>query len=329
MKLGIVGTGIIVKEFLSIADQLSGVEVAAICSTKKSEETGRELAGKYNIEQVFTDYAEMLACDVDTIYVALPNHLHYQFAKEALEAGRNVVVEKPFASNDKEALFLSTLAREKRLFLFEAITTLYLPNYKKIKELLPELGEIKIVQCNLSQYSRRYDSFKSGQVLPAFDPKLSGGALMDLNTYNIHYVTGLFGKPEGVEYFPNVERGIDTSGILILNYGTFQCTLTGAKDCNAPIANNIQGNKGCIHLKTSTNVCKEFELIKTDGTSTLINENDKNNRMVYEFVEFQEMIQNHDLERCYRLLDHSLIVSQIQTTARAKGGIHFPADDQF
>lgn len=329
MKLGIVGTGMIVQDFLSVADQLTGIEAVAVCSTKKSEETGRQLAERYDIKKVFTDYGQLLESDADTIYVALPNHLHYQFAKEALEAGRNVIVEKPFASNDREAQVLSRLAREKQLFLFEAITTLYLPNYKKIRELLPTLGDIKIVQCNYSQYSRRYDSFKSGQVLPAFDPQLSGGALMDINTYNIHYVTGLFGKPEAVEYFPNVERGIDTSGILILNYGTFQCTLTGAKDCNAPIANNIQGDKGCIHQKTPANVCNDFELIKTDGTSTLINENHKNHRMIYEFLEFQEMIKNQDLKRCYELLDHSLIVSQIQTTARAKGGIRFPADDRF
>lgn len=261
MKLGIVGSGMIVKEFLTITHYLKETELTAICGTKRSEAEVEELSSKYNIKNMFNNYDEFLNSEIDTVYVALPNNLHFQFAKEALEAGKNVIIEKPFTSNYKEALILSELAREKQLFIFEAITTQYLPNYKKIKELLPTLGNIKIVQCNYSQYSSRYDSFKEGNVLPAFDPKFSGGALMDLNIYNLHYVAGLFGKPKNVEYYPNVEIGIDTSGILILDYETFKCTCVGAKDCKAPIANNIQGDKGCIHQNTPANVCMSFEVL--------------------------------------------------------------------
>jgi predicted dehydrogenase len=244
----------------------------------------------------------------------------------ALEAGKNVIVEKPFTSNHKEALILSELAKEKKLFIFEATTTPYLPNYKKIKELLPTLGDIKIVQCNYSQYSSRYNSFKEGNILPAFDPKASGGALMDLNIYNIHYVVGLFGRPENIEYFPNIERGIDTSGILILDYGTFKCTSVGAKDCKAPIANTIQGDKGCIYQTTPANSCQDFEVIMNDGTRSSIHENHYNHRMIYEFHEFELAIDHNDLEKCYEMLEHSVLVSEVQTIARNKAGIVFQAD---
>jgi predicted dehydrogenase len=326
VKLGIVGSGMIVQEFLTITTCLKEIEITAICCTKRSESAGKELASKYNIRNMFIDYDEFLNSKVDTIYVAVPNNLHFEFAKAALEAGKNVIVEKPFTSNYKEALILSGLAKEKRLFIFEAITTQYLPNYKKIKEILPTLGNIKIVQCNYSQYSRRYDSFKEGNVMPAFDPKFSGGALMDLNIYNIHYVVGLFGKPKKVEYYPNVERGIDTSGILILDYENFKCTCVGAKDCKAPIENNIQGDKGCIHQNTPANVCTSFEVLMNNGTNTLINENNYDHRMVNEFIEFEDMIRNNKLEKCYERLSHSLIVSEVQTIARNKAGIIFQAD---
>ncbi len=329
MKLGIVGSGMIVKEFLPIVHYLDKVEPAAICCTKRSEAVGRELGEKYNIKHLFTDYQEFLNSDVDTVYVALPNHLHFQFTKEALEAGKHVIVEKPFTTNFQEAMILSGLAREKKLFLFEAVTTLYLPNYKRIKELLPSLGNIKIVQFNYSQYSRRYDSFKEGCILPAFDPNCSGGALMDINIYNIHYVAGLFGRPLKVEYFPNVERGIDTSGILILDYGTFKCNCVGAKDCKAPAANYIQGEKGVIRQETPASICRGFEVIMNDETKSLVNEDNFDHRMVNEFMEFQDMICGNDLERCYQLLDHTLLVSEIQTTARHKGGIRFPADEEI
>jgi predicted dehydrogenase len=323
MKLGIAGTGMIAKDFLSIKEQIPGLTVCALLTTKKSEASTRELADQYGIESVFTQYDQLLTSRVDTIYVALPNHLHFKFAKEALEAGKHVIVEKPFTSNDREAHILCNLAREKNLFLFEAVTTLYLPNYKRIKDSLSKLGDIKIVQCNFSQYSTRYDSFKQGQVLPAFDPSSSGGALMDINIYNLHYVVGLFGEPERFEYFPNMERGIDTSGILVLSYKSFQCSLTGAKDCASPPVYKIQGDKGWILQETTANVCGAFTLMRNDGTSITGNDNHKSHRMIYEFIEFQKMIQNHELEQCYEILNHTLLVSKIQTRARLKAGIYF------
>lgn len=327
MKLGIIGAGMIVNDFLTITSNLKDLELEAIFGRKNNEKTMKELKNKYKIKNIFFNYNELLNSDVDTVYIALPNNLHFEFSKIALEANKNVIVEKPMTSNYEEALSLSNLAREKNLFIFEAITNQYLPNYKKIKELLPSLGEIKIVQCNYSQYSRRYDSFKAGSVLPAFDPNFSGGALMDLNIYNLHYVIGLFGKPKNVEYYPNMEKGIDTSGILMLDYENFKCVCIGAKDCKAPIANNIQGDKGCIYQDTPANVCEKFQLLMNDGTSKLINENNYEHRMVNEFIEFIDMIKNNNLAKCYEMLEHSLIVSEVQTIARKKGGIIFPADN--
>lgn len=326
MKLGIVGSGMIVQEFLKITPELTETKLTAICCTSRSEVTGRTMADRCHISNVFMNYDDFLDSSIDTVYITVPNHLHFEFAKKALEAGKHVILEKPFTSTYQEALLLCTLARRKQLFLFEAITTLYLPNYRKIKECLPQLGRIKIVQCNYSQYSKRYDRFKEGEVLPAFDPKCSGGALMDLNIYNIHYVVGLFGKPENVEYFPNMEQGIDTSGILVLNYKDFQCTCIGAKDCRSVIMNSIQGELGCITQGSPANVCMDFDWMKSDGTSSTVNVNDHEQRMVNEFLEFQDMIQNNQYERCNEMMEHTLIVCEIQDIARRKAGIVFPAD---
>ena len=93
-------------------------------------------------------------------------------------------------STIEEAKELKKLAIQNHLFLWEAITNQYLPNFYKIKSLLNELGHIKIVECNYSQYSSRYNAFKEGMILPDFDYTKSCGALMDLNIYNIHFVFG-------------------------------------------------------------------------------------------------------------------------------------------
>ena len=133
----------------------------------------------------------------------------------------------PTAAQTEE---LVELARHKKVFLFEAVTTQYLENYAKIRELLPRVGTVKLVQCNFSQYSSRYDAFCEGRVASSFDPACAGGALMDLGVYNVSYIVGLFGEPNQVHYIANIERGIDTSGILTMEYSGFKAVSMAAKD---------------------------------------------------------------------------------------------------
>ena len=97
--------------------------------------------------------------DIDFVYVASPNSLHFQYSLQAMQHGKHVICEKPFTSNCREFQILDTYAREHHLFLFEAIVTSHMPNYLTLKEKLPELGTIRMVQCNFSQYSSRYDKF--------------------------------------------------------------------------------------------------------------------------------------------------------------------------
>ena len=101
MKLGILGTGMIVKDVLTMYHEL-GVEKTYLFSTKKSKSQALELMKTYHLDKVYTDYDELLQSDVDTIYCALPNHLHYEFSKKALENDKNVIIEKPITANSKE-----------------------------------------------------------------------------------------------------------------------------------------------------------------------------------------------------------------------------------
>ena len=207
MKLGILGTGMIVREFLPwLAGPESPFAVQAVCSTPRSEPLAAELCAQYGVPQHTTNYLELLQW-VDVVYLAVPNIQHARYAKVALEAGRHVIVEKPMTPTAAQTEELAALARHKKVFLFEAMTTQYLENYSKIRELLPRIGTVKLVQCNFSQYSSRYDAFCAGNVAPSFDPKCAGGALMDLNVYNISYIVGLFGEPNRAVYAANMDQG--------------------------------------------------------------------------------------------------------------------------
>lgn len=328
MKLGIAGAGNIVAEFLSFKDEVKGLELQAIYARNNRDGKLDKLCSQYHIAEKYTNYDEMLRSDqIDTVYVAVVNDMHYEFCKKALEAGKHVICEKPFTANTKQLEELCQIAEEKHLMLFEAITVMYMPYYREIQEQVALLGKIKIVECNYSQYSSRYDAFKRGEILPAFDVKRAGGALMDLNIYNVHFVTGLFGKPQEVHYYANIEKEIDVSGMLILTYPSFQCVCIGAKDCAAPVVSNIQGDAGCIHLEQPTNACTAFQKIINKQATENYDFDENRHRMYYEFVKITELIDGENYEEVGKRLAHSRIALNVLVEARKSAGIIFSGDE--
>ena len=325
MKLGIVGSGKIVQEFLPWLASCRAFEVAALCSTQRSADKAAALCAQYGVPLHVTDYGQLLAA-VDVVYIALPNLLHTAYAKAALEAGRHVIVEKPLAPCAGEAAALSGLAHRKGCFLFEAVTTQYLENYRKLRQLLPRVGQVKLVQCNFSQYSSRYDGFCAGQTAPVFDPQQAGGALMDLGVYNVSYIVGLFGEPQQVHYAANLERGIDTSGILTMDYRSFKAVSIAAKDCAAPPRYVIQGTRGYLLQKSTANFCGPVTLHLNDGREEHFSLNGKRPRCAAEFEVIAHAIATGDQELCSGMLETSLAVSRVLTAARQTAGIKFPCD---
>ena len=325
MKLGIVGSGKIVQEFLPWLASSPAFEVAALCSTQRSAGKAAALCAQYGVPLHVTDYSQLLAA-VDVVYIALPNLLHTAYAKAALEAGRHVIVEKPLAPCASEAAALSALAHRKGCFLFEAVTTQYLENYRKLRQLLPRVGQVKLVQCNFSQYSSRYDAFCAGQTAPVFDPQQAGGALMDLAVYNVSYIVGLFGEPQQVHYAANVEKGIDTSGILTMDYRSFKAVSIAAKDCAAPPRYVIQCTRGYLLQKSTANFCGPVTLHLNDGREEHFSLNGKRPRCAAEFEIIAHAIAAGDQELCSGMLETSLAVSRVLTAARQSAGIKFPCD---
>lgn len=321
MKLGIVGAGMIVKDFLTMTPLLPEIELKAITGTPHGIDNLEKLQMQYGIDRVYTDIDECLANEeIDTVYVAVPNHLHFAFAKKALEAGKNVICEKPFTLNLAELEELAELAQTKQLILLEAITNQYMMNYQKIKKAVPTLGEIKVIECNYSQYSSRYDAFKAGEVLPAFNPKFGGGALMDINIYNIHFVVGLLGAPSSVKYLANIEKDIDTSGILILNYPDTKVVCIGAKDSTATIRSTIQGTKGSVIVNGATNVLDNFDIESKAGIENF-DFKQNSHRMYEEFKAFQRIIAEKDLKEAALRLQHSEEVLRVVEQALADAHI--------
>lgn len=312
MKLALLGTGMIVKEVLPVLATIEGIELKAILSTQRSLPQAKVLAEQFGLELATDDLEAILSYpEVDTVYVGTPNHTHYAYAKEALLAGKHVICEKPFTLHLSEFEELAALAKERGLLLMEAITNQYLGNFRYIKDALGQIGDVKIVNVNYSQYSSRYDAFKRGDIAPAFNPDMGGGALRDLNIYNIHLLVGLFGRPERVEYLPNIEKGVDTSGILVLDYGAFKAVAIGAKDCNAEIRSTIQGNQGSITILGGTNELPRVSVALNGQEALADHVNRSCHRMYDEFVAFEAMVAFKDLKKAEKGLEHSRAVMAV------------------
>lgn len=301
--------------FLEAAKLIPEMEVRALFARK--EEKRKEICEKYQVPVAYDSYEKLLADQsIDVLYLPVPNHLHYSFTKQALEAGKHVILEKPFTVTYEEAKKLAELARAKGLVLFEAITNQYNANYEKVRELLPGLGDVKIVQLNFSQYSSRYEAFRQGNIAPVFDPAKAGGALMDLNVYNIHFVVGLFGEPKAIHYYPNMEKGVDTSGILVMEYPTFQCVCVAAKDCGAPLSVNIEGDKGCMFSHSNSGRFEEFSYQENKQEPIHYELARRDSIFAEELTAFTEYYVNKNQAELDRRLEHSLRVMKVLDAAR-------------
>ena len=314
MRIGTIGTGVIVRHILKGVERTEGICCEAVYSRK--EETGRKLADEFGVKKVYTDLDAMCQDEaIDFIYVASPNSLHYEQAKKALGYGKNVICEKPFTPTAAEAEELIRMAKDRHLFLFEAVTTLYHPHYSWIHSHMADVGDLKMISCTFCQYSSRYDQLKAGEVTNIFDPEFAGGSLMDINVYNIHFIVGLLGRPDQVEYLAGHHgNGVDIHGILVMRYGDVICQCTGAKDTWCENSAQIMGDQGYIRVTPCSNNLQEARLVRK-GTEDLTVKVD-GDQWFYEVQELARLVEQKDYETCYRNLDNTLEVVRILEKCR-------------
>ena len=319
MKLGIVGNGGIVKMALHILKDTDIVVSSLWC---RNAEKGKPLVEEYGIPSLYTDYDAFLKDDsFDTVYIGLINSLHYEYAKKAILAHKHVIVEKPFTSTYEQAKELYDLTKENNVFVFEAIMSRYSKNYQHIQKYLPCIGDIKMIQCNYSQYSSRYDAYLRHEVLPAFDPEEYGGALYDINVYNIHFVEGLFGKPVFTHYEANIGfNGVDTSGTLIMRYPEYIAVCTGAKDSASHNGVMIQGIKGYIQMDSRPGIIQNVSLHNKEE-ERVIDIEKMQSPMKTEFEQIASVIEEKDTSTMVLWLENSLEVMKILSNSRKEIGL--------
>ena len=325
IKLATIGSGSIVHSILDGVMATEGIFCVAVYS--RNEEKGKALAQKYGAKQVYTDLSMMLQDEeINFIYVASPNSLHYEQTKAALLAGKNVICEKPFCTKAEQARELVAIAKEKRLFLVEAVPTPYLPNYAILKEQLPKVGKLRLVISNYTQYSSRYDQLLDGKITNVFDPNFAGGCLQDINYYNVYLNLLLFGKPQEARYYPNMAAsGLDTSGVMVFRYPDFVSTNAGSKDAHGVNMFQIEGEKGYIYIRDGSNGLAEIRVV-TKTSDEIFNAQPNSDRWFYEIQNLTPLLLSDNYDAIYQRLDTTMAVVETIESARKAAGIFFPGD---
>lgn len=292
LKLGIIGTNWITEQFVDAAHDSEKYQLVSIYSRSKAK--GLTFGEKYQVTTVYDDLtAFMTATEMDVVYIASPNSLHFEQSLQALQAGKHVIVEKPAVTSTQEWQTLVKTAEEQGRFIFEAARNIHEKNFKTVTDMLPASEEIIGANLNFMKYSSRYDLVLNGEEPNIFSPKFAGGALMDLGVYVMYAAVAWFGKPTSAHYFARkIATGVDGLGTIILRYPQFDVTMQTGKIANSYLPSEIYTTTGTILLDAVNSI----ETIQTHDLGTnemkdIVNQRQEN-PMVEEALAFAEIMEN-------------------------------------
>ena len=256
LRVAILGAGGIA---IKMAKTLRGMETAeAYAIAARDLGRAEAFAKEYGFTKAYGSYAEMLQDEnVDLVYIAVPHTHHYMCAKMCLEAGKHVLCEKPFCVNVDQTKELLAMAEDKKLLLTEAIWTRYMPSRKIIDDLIAggEIGEVTSLTANLG--------YELSEIPRIWDPKLAGGALMDVGIYLVHFARMVFGEKKAkITSEALFKNGVDMIDSIIMTFedgqvATMQYNVYAVQNRNG----SIFGTKGYIEITNINNpeVIKVFD----------------------------------------------------------------------
>lgn len=325
MKIAIIGSNTIALQFCAAGMQCDEFEIAAIYS--RSLEKAKEMAQVYNAKFAFNSLEDLANCEeIDAVYIASPNALHFDQSMQMLRAKKHVICEKPIASNAMQLKEMIETAAQNSCILLEAMRPAHLPTMELIKSALDRIGPVRRVVLNYCQYSSRYDKFKAGIIENAFKPELSNGALMDIGVYPAHVLVHLFGRPEQIAgYAVKLSNGVDGEGAILCQYDGMIGEILYSKISNSYLESEIQGENGSIILDTVSGQ-RNVRMIERNGRQECLSPDMKELDMCYEIEAFIEMTKSGTGHE--EFLQYSLDTMELLDQARKIQGIVFPADVQ-
>lgn len=334
IKFGVIGTNFISDWVISGARQDERFELAAVYS--RTQDTADAFAKKHSIPHTFTDLNKMAESPlIDAVYIASPNFLHAQQSILFMNHGKHVLCEKPLASNAKEVKAMIDAAKKNNVTLMEAMKPTLTPNFQSVRDNLYRIGTVRRYFSCYCQYSSRYDKYKEGVILNAFNPEMSNGAMMDIGIYTLYPLVVLFGKPERVDASGVVlSSGVDGQGAVNLLYNGMNATILYSKIANSALPTEIQGEDGNItmdriNLIGSVTFSPRHQAASGKSLPSVpqdISYPKEKEEYYYEVAEFINLILTGKRESDVNSLTNSLITIEIIDEIRRQLGVVYPAD---
>ncbi len=326
MRWGILATGNIAGKFAStiLAMENEGEILAAVGSRRlQSAET---FAQKYHISKAYGSYEELAQDpDVEAVYVATPNSMHYENCLLCLSHGKHVLCEKPFTINVQQAQELYDMASQKGLFLMEALWTWFLPLYGKLRNLMKEgtLGEIRQITC-------QYGFVAAGARRERkFDSSLGGGALLDIGIYNLAFLYLL--KQEMPKTFTSQVRmseyGTDAYSKLLFDY-TDGSVAESVQTIGEELERNatVIGTKGTVFLKDFQHA-QSMTVRLENQEETVLEYPEDINGFEYQIREVTRCVRaGKTASDCYTPED-SMAIGKLLYDIRKSWGMHFTGEE--
>ncbi|MCP0887315.1 Gfo/Idh/MocA family oxidoreductase [Ligilactobacillus sp. WILCCON 0076] len=331
IKLGVIGTNWITQRYVEAAEQTGLWQLTSVYS--RTLEKAQTFGKKYPHVTEFFDESDAFFNEgtYDTVYIASPNSMHFEQAKAAILAGKNVIVEKPACTNPEQMKeIVSLLRRRPQQYFFEAARNIHDTNYLVVKKAVQSLPDIQGATLTYMKYSSRYDAFLAGERPNIFSPHFAGGALQDLGVYLVHAAVGWFGVPLKATYFPTyLENGIDAKGIAILEYSKFSVTLNIGKTSNSYLDSEIYGLKETIMIDSAADL-HEVKQILADGRTEILATQSEENELLAEAKDFGEILTNptslDNKQKAEEWLAQTIEVNKVMYLLRQSCNLYFDGE---
>ncbi|HEY1672646.1 MAG TPA: Gfo/Idh/MocA family oxidoreductase [Streptosporangiaceae bacterium] len=317
VRWGILGAGHIARDFVTDLLLLADQKPAAVGS--RSSGRAQQFAADYGVEKSYGSYAALAADQsLDVVYVATPHSEHYEAARLCLEAGRAVLVEKPFTVTAAETARLMALATSQRLFAMEAMWTRFNPIVREVTDLVRggAIGRITSVQADLSGAPGYNPADRR------WDPARGGGALLDLGVYLVSFGSMLLGPPDQIRTVSTAApTGVDANTAMIARYpggavGLYHCGLWA----NSPQVATITGAGGTITVGTPFYQPDSFTLTPAAGEPRTKQITLHGRGFTYEAAEVARCLRAGLTESPLMPLAGTLEVMRVLDAARASSG---------
>ena len=322
LRVGIIGAGWIAHKMAQALSPIAEAEVVAIAS--RSQQKATDFAAEYGIAKAYGSYEDLVGdSDVDLVYVATPHSHHYDHARLALDNGKPVLVEKAFTANERQAMELINMARERRLFITEAIWTRYMPLSYKVKELMDSgvIGEPRVLTATLCYMMENKERIVR--------PDLCGGALLDLGVYVLNFARMYFGT-DIVRTVSNCHigpSGMDMMESISLSYadGRMANLQAGCLTLNDR-QGIISGTEGYIRVDNVNcpevvEVWRNYKLVDTVKCSP-----NMVNGYEYQVLECKRCLEQGLLESPMMPHAETLAVMRQMDSLRREWGVRYPMD---